>query len=86
MQEALDAYTAKLEAGNATDQTLFSLGWTVEELKHLNEDGQKLLVELKVIQDLVSDPDTDLVGRNIPRRLTTFREKLAIFVKSVTRQ
>ena len=52
-----------MNAGNAAERTLFSLGWEIEELKHINEEGISLLVEVKVIQDIVRDPESDIIAR-----------------------
>lgn len=64
---------------------LYSLGWKVEELNKLNEDGRKLLTEVRVVHDIVGKDQSHFVKKNIPRRLTDLREKLKAFVKDVTR-
>lgn len=85
LQKSVGEYTSKLDAGNAAEQTLFTLGWEAEELKQLMEDGRKLLVELRVVLDTIVDVEASLISKNIPRRLTVLREKLSTFVTKVTR-
>ena len=63
-------YSAKIDVGNAAEQTLFSLGWKLEELKKVNEDGPRLLAEVSVIQDIIEDHNSDFVAKNVARHLT----------------
>ena len=78
-------YSTKLATGKASEQTLFSIGWKLEELKKLNDDGRKLLAEVRVLQDIIGDHTTDFVLENVPRRLTNFRRSVTSFVKEATR-
>ena len=36
----------KVEGRSANDKELFSLGWKVDELSHLSDDGRRLMVEV----------------------------------------
>ena len=46
LKHAATRYEAKFDSGNSTRQALFSLGWTVDELNHLMEEGRSLRVEI----------------------------------------
>ena len=71
LEDADGKYCAKVAAGNTTLQVLFALGWTIDEMSRLNEDGQKLLVQCKVImeQHATLSVTGDIVGINIPQQL-----------------
>ena len=45
LKKAIADYDAK-QAGNAMDKTLYSLGWTVDELSRLNEQCRHLHVDM----------------------------------------
>lgn len=87
LEDANGKYCAKVAAGNTTHQVLFALGWTIDEMSRLNEDGRKLLVQCKVImeQHATLSLTGDIVGINIPRQLADLRSRCTQFVKGVTR-
>ena len=60
---------------------MFNLGWSIDDLSRLSESGHNLLVEIVAVQELLEDVNTDLVSRNIAKRLTNISERLLIFVK-----
>ena len=65
---------------------MFSLCWNIDELKTLAAEGRQLLVDTKVLLDLVTArSDEDIVAANLPRRLCTLKEKLNDFIKRLTR-
>ena len=87
LKEANGKYSAKVAAGNSTHHTLFALGWTVDELSRLNEDGRKVLVQCRVVMEQhanVSQTGVS-IGVNIPRQLHELRSRCKVFVKGVTR-
>lgn len=57
----------------------------VEELKQLVETSQTLIVTASTIMDTISDPDIDLIGRNMARTLSNFRDSVHTFIKNVSR-
>lgn len=70
-----------MATGNTTHQVLFALGWTIDEMSRLNEDGRKLLVQCKVImeQHATLSVTGDIVGINIPRQLADLRSRCIVF-------
>ncbi len=72
MKKSNDKLQEKLSSGKKTsDKDLFSLSWTVDELSRLNRDGRDMYVELLSITDLLKDKTTDVIQRNMARRLST---------------
>ena len=45
-------YGVKLASGKASDKSLQKLSWNVEDLTQLNEEGRRLLVNLRCIKQL----------------------------------
>ena len=64
---------------------MFSLSWDIEELKKLSSEGHSIRVELSSALDVVGSADLDLQQNNLPRKLSSIRERLASFVKGITR-
>ena len=81
LQTTNTEYSLKVQSGTAQDKTLFDLGWTIDDLSRLSESGRNLLVEIVAVQELLEDVNTDLVSRNITKRLTNISESLLTFVK-----
>ena len=55
LKKAIADYDAKLQAGNATDKTLYSLGWIVDELSRLNQQCQNLDVAVTTAIEQLED-------------------------------
>ena len=70
LSDANNAYCTKQAFGKATHQTLFPLGWKVDELSRLTEQGRKLLVQCKTIRERHASPQCEAVADNIPRKLS----------------
>ncbi len=64
---------------------MFALCSSLDELKHLIENGRNLLVETKVLLDLVSANGTEVGAANLPRRLCNWKNKQTDFVKRLVR-
>ena len=79
LQKASNAYDEKLKAGQAPEQTMFSLSWDIEELKTLSTEGHTLRTDIAAALDICS-PDTSQ-RHNLPRKLTSIRKRLHDFVK-----
>ena len=85
LASANDAYSSKLASGKATHQTLFAIGWKVDELVRLNEKGRQLFVQCQILRQQHADRKYDVVTENFPRQLTELRQQVATFIKGVTR-
>ena len=55
-----------LKQGKATDKTMFSLSWDIEELKKLSSEGHSIRVELSSAMDVAGSADIDLQQNNMP--------------------
>ncbi len=86
MKKSNDKLQEKLSSGKKTsDKDLFSLSWTVDELSRLNRDGRDMYVELLSITDLLKDKTTDVIQRNMARRLSTLQSKCISFFRGISR-
>lgn len=85
LKEAISENDSKLQAGNATDKTLYGLGWTIDELSQLNDECHTLYVEVTTLVERLEDEATDVVQMNAARLLNLCQEKIQDFVQSITR-
>lgn len=85
LQKSNSTYEDNIKEGKATDKTMFSLSWDIEELKKLLSDCRSLCVEMSAVLDAVSNADIDLQQYNLPRKLSSIRERLSNLVKGLTR-
>ena len=85
MNDASDVYNKKQASGKASQQTLFALGWKVDELSKLNSLGRKILVNCKCIRERHACSDCDVLTENVPRQLTDLRSKAVSFIEGCTR-
>lgn len=60
-----------------------NLAWTVDDLSRLSQSGRTLLVELVIIKEMLEDWTTDLVAKNVARRLTQLHLSLITFIKGI---
>ena len=56
----------------------YRLGWTVDELSRLNEDGRKMSVEVSSLLDKLGDASFDLTTANVPRKVSAVRNALLL--------
>ena len=63
----------------------YRLGWTVDELSRLNEDGRKMSVEVSSLLDKLGDASFDLTTANVPRKVSAVRNALSTFVTALTK-
>ena len=68
-------------AGNAAQKTLFSLGWTIDELSRLSMQEGEMRVETQRLQDLSNDENCDLVQENIASRLNKLSASVTRILK-----
>ena len=78
-------YEEHLQSGKASDKTMFSLSWDIEELKNISTEGRRLRVELSSTLDTVSTADADFQQLNVAQKITSIRERLGALVKEATR-
>lgn len=53
MERSTHEYELKLRSESGNSSALYSLGWKVEELSRLNTEGRRILIELKVLLDVL---------------------------------
>ncbi len=83
LKSAEEDYRDKSVAGKCGSNSLFSAGWTVEELQKLLKDHQQITVNLSTLQDLLeNNDDTNSAARN----LSNIRQLLTDFIRSLYRQ
>ena len=88
MKKAIADYDAKQGTGNATDKTLYSLGWIVDELSRINELSQDLHVDVTTAIEHLEDRSmswTTAACSKASRRLFSIKTRLRQFVQGVTR-
>ena len=64
---------------------VYNLAWQVRELEILREDGRKPSVDISVLLDALSSPDTDYVGRNVALLISNLKKKLTSFVEGLSK-
>lgn len=77
-----DNYSAKLDAGTGTNNTLHALAWSVDELQRLIQSGTKATVELQVLSEIIEE-DRDMIRANVARKMSEVKSILASIVKGV---
>ncbi len=53
MERTTHEYELKLKSDSGNNSAMYSLGWKVEELLRLNREGRCILIELKVLLDVM---------------------------------
>lgn len=76
-----DEYSSKVHGGSAKQNTLLDLAWKVDELNTLSSNGHSLRTEVVSIKELLDNPNSDILGANVARRLTNLHERLVAFVR-----
>lgn len=88
LKRAVADYDAKQGAGNATDKTLYSLGWTVDELSRLTEQCRDLYVEVSTAIEQLEDQAmswTTAACTKASKYLFSIKTGLRELVQGVTR-
>ena len=83
LQESTTQYSEKVKSRSAKDKELFSLGWKVDELSHLSDDGRRLMVEVTRLFELLNDK-SDLVALNMANRLSELSKLLEMMLKGTS--
>ena len=81
LQESTTQYSEKVKARTARDKELLNLGWKVDELSHLSEDGRNIMVEVTRVLELLNDDKSDLVALNMAKRLSELSVSLETMLK-----
>ena len=61
------------------------LAWNVDDLTHLSDDGRKLLVDSRQLQELAEGSEAQFLFVNAPRQLSQLRKKVLSFSQGVYR-
>lgn len=69
-----------MNKGTAVDKTLYTLGWKIDETSRLMETGRSILVEVKVLLELLSNDQCDIVAINGAKRLCTICGSISSFI------
>ena len=81
LQKANSDYSAKLASNTASDKTLFTLGWKLDELARLSEAGRDIKVKILQLIESLSDEKCDVVAANVASRLGNLRKSATCFLK-----
>ena len=73
--DEVQSSVAEKQQKSAAEKTLMSLAW---DLKDLNECGRKLLVELDVLHDILTDDDDKWSIENVPQKARHFALKTVL--------
>ena len=77
LQKANSDYSAKLASNTASDKTLFTLGWKLDELARLSEAGRDIKVKILQLIESLSDD----MAANVASRLGKLRKSATCFLK-----
>ena len=77
LETAIQEYESKLKTNSKDSKTLYKLGWRVEELSKLNQEGRHITTELKVLKDGISS--SQRIDFN--RKVYTIGKSLTSFIK-----
>ena len=84
LQNTKEEYETKQGEGKSGKE-MFGLAWDVKELSDLNEVGRELTVECTTLVDKLLDPNYDSIAGNLAKQISSFRERVLSFIKSVTK-
>ena len=85
LTKAQSSYESKVEAPKAGESALFKLAWAVREVEELIQQGRKLIVDMQVLIERLSDEGCNAVVENIARSLTSLKSQLTSFVKALSK-
>lgn len=83
LKKAISEFDEKKASGSATDKTLFSLGWTIDELSRLNTKGRDVYVSIVAAKQAIQDDKKS--ARDLSRAVCHIQQVLMGFVKGLTR-
>ena len=73
------------ERGTLTRRWPATLSLSVDELDRLNKMGRDLYIEIDAVLALLDNPLSDLIQRNVARRISRIRDDLLHFVQGISR-
>ena len=59
LENANDIYSQKVASKKFSEKKMFELGWEITELENLNENGRKLLVDVRSLLTKYDAPTPD---------------------------
>ena len=78
-------YEEKQRSGSASQKTMLSLLWDLEELRHINEEGRKLRTAITIALDILRMPLDVQKQHNLPRKLGSIRSLMRDVIKVLYR-
>ena len=81
LQTANKSFEDKLAEGHATDKSMFSISWDIEELKAISSECRKIHHKLQCCLDACCS--STLEDQNIPRKLLEIRPTLCTLIKRI---
>ena len=78
-------YQEKLKSKTHSEQKMFSLCWEIDELSTLSKFGRQMLVNTKLLLDMISGDDANLEAANFPRRLSSLKGDMTDFVMRLSK-
>ena len=74
-------YSEKQRSSRSGD----NLAWKLKELADLNEEGRQLHIIISSLIEKLHSDQCDVVQDNIPRQVSTMRERIYSFIRRLTR-
>lgn len=78
-------YSEKQRSGKSGEKMLVILAWKLKELTDLNEEGRQLNMIISSLIEKLHGDQCDVVQDNIPRQVSTLRERMYSFIRRLTR-
>ena len=78
-------YSEKQRSSRSGDKKLLHLAWKLKELADLNEEGRQLNIIISSLIEKLHSDQCDVVQDNIPRQVSTVRERIYSFIRRLTR-
>lgn len=83
LKKAITEFDKKKADGNATDKTMFSLGWTIDELSRLNSKGQDVYVNTVTAMESINGGNVRV--ESLSRTLFLLKQDMKELVKGISR-
>ena len=81
LQQSNTEYSTKLASSKVPEKQMFNLGWKIDELSRLIEDGRKQLVTITRIIELLEDDGCSLVDSNVPQQICSLKKITSYIVE-----
>ena len=83
LQKTNMIYKEKLKSVKASEKTMLTLLWDLEEMRKLNDTGRTLLSDITRALDIIMCPVTTQECHNLPQKMSSIRSQLRAFTKSM---